>query len=118
MKTTYRNWEKSDKNIYDPYKNQMVAWSQLSKLTTLTARYKTPSFTLCDLSILYQYLDNKSYLIIITQLSSFLSGRSLPSCIYTDLAEGAVQFRYRFWKDRVIKEAALTYSLFIARIYF
>lgn len=96
----------------------MVAWSQLSKLTTLTDRYQTPSFPLYDLSILYQYLDNKSYLIIITQLSSFLSGRSLPSCIYTDLAEGAVQFRYRFWKDRVIKEAALTYSLFIARIYF
>lgn len=96
----------------------MVAWSQLSKLTTLTARYQTPSFPLYDLSILYQYLDNKSYLIIITQQSSFLSGRSLPSCIYTDLAEGAVQFLYRFWKDRVIKEAALTYSLFIARIYF
>lgn len=56
----------------------MVAWSQLSKLTTLTARYQTPSFPLYDLSILYQYLDNKSYLIIITQLSSFLSGRSLP----------------------------------------
>lgn len=88
------------------------------KINNTHSSLSNSEFPLYDLSILYQYLDNKSYLIIITQLSSFLSGRSLPSCIYTDLAEGAVQFLYRFWKDRVIKEAALTYSLFIARIYF